>query len=159
MAKEVSARVVFQEKMRFIGRASGEQAIVIDYPPPAGDDAGIRGGLELLLMSLAACTGQGTAFILRQMRQPVTGITVEARGQRRDEHPTILTDIELKFTFTGNGLEPAAVQRAIGMAENQYCPVWAMLKGGPTRITAAVEIVEAAEVAESAVPAGVEQPA
>jgi putative redox protein len=142
VAKEVSARVVFQEKMRFIGRASGEQAIVIDYPPPAGDDAGIRGGLELLLMSLAACTGQGTAFILRQMRQPVTGITVEARGQRRDEHPTILTDIELKFTFTGGGLDPAAVQRAVGLAENQYCPVWAMLKGGSTRITAIVEIVE-----------------
>jgi uncharacterized OsmC-like protein len=139
VANELSARVVLQEKMRFLGQASGEQSVVIDYPPPLGDDAGLRGGLELLLMSLAACAGQTTVSLLRRMHQPVEGCVVEARGQRRDEHPTVLTDIQLTFTFRGPGLDPAAIQRAISMGEAQYCPVWAMLKGG-TRITTAVEI-------------------
>jgi putative redox protein len=141
MAGELSAHVVYQEKMRFIGQASGEQRVVIDYPPPLGDDTGIRGGLELLLMSLAACSGQVIVPILRQMRQPVDGLTVEARGQRRDEHPTVLTGIQLRFTFRGRGLDRAAVVRAIDLADTKYCPVWAMLKAG-TPITATVEIVE-----------------
>ena len=153
MARELSARAEWQGKMCFVGQGSGEQSVVIDYPQPAGDDTGIRGGLELLLMSLAACTGQGTAWILRQMRQPVVGITVEAHGQRRAEHPTILTDIELRFTFRGQGLDRAAIDKAIYLADTQYCPVWAMLKGGTTRITTAVEIVE------SESPATAEQPA
>ena len=140
MASELTARVELQEKVRFLGRASGDQSVVVDYPPPLGDDAGIRGGLELLLMSLAACAGQTIVPLLRRMRQPVAGCTVEARGQRRDEHPTVLTDIQLKFTFRGQGLDPAAIQRAIELGEAQYCPVWAMLKGG-TRIKAAFEVV------------------
>ena len=151
MTKQLSARVVLQDKMRFVGQASGEQRIAIDYPPPIGDGDGdgILGGLELLLMSLAACTGQGTTWILPQMRQPVTGVTVEARGQRRDEHPIVLTDIELRFTFRGQRLDLAAVHRAISMAESKYCPVWAMLKG-ETNITSSVEIVETTEITGTA---------
>ena len=140
MARPVAARVVLQDKVRFLGQGSGEQRVVIDYPPPLGDDAGIRGGLELLLMSLAACAGQTVVWLLRRAEQPVQGCTVEGRGERRDEHPTVLTAIELRFTFEGSGLEPAAVERAIGLGETQFCPVWAMLKGA-TQITRSFEIV------------------
>ena len=134
MARPLAARVVLQEKVRFLGQGSGEQRVVIDYPPPLGDDGGIRGGLELLLMSLAACAGQTVVWLLRRAGQPVQGCTVEARGERRDEHPTVLTAIELRFAFEGFGLDPVAVERAIGLGERQFCPVWAMLKGS-TRIT------------------------
>ncbi len=141
MASELSAHVVLQEKVRFLAQASGDQQVVVDYPPPLGDDTGIRGGLELLLMGLAACAGQTIVPLLRRMRQPVEGCAVEARGLRREEHPTVLTDIELRFTFRGPGLDPEAVQRAIALGESQYCPVWNMLKGS-TRITSEFQIVE-----------------
>ncbi len=140
MPSELSARVDLQEKMRFVGRASGEQSVVVDYPPPLGDDAGLRGGLELLLMATAACAGQTVVPLLRRMHQPVEGCSVEARGRRRDEHPTVVTDIHLAFTFRGAALDESAVARAIELAENQFCPVWAMLKGG-TRITSSFQIV------------------
>jgi len=141
MPSELSARVAFQEKMRFLGSGSGTQSIVIDYPPPLGEDTGLRGGLEVLLMALAACAGQTVVPLLNRMRQPVEGCTIEAVGKRRDEHPTVLTEIHVKFTVRGNGLDRATVDRAIELAESKYCPVWAMLKGG-TRITRSVEIVE-----------------
>jgi putative redox protein len=144
MPGELSARVVLQEKVRFLGSGSGDQSIVIDYPPPLGDDSGLRGGLELLLMALAACAGQTVVPLLRRMRQPIETCTVEARGTRRDEHPTLLTDIHLTFGLRGQCLDAATVERAIDLAEQQYCPVWAMLKGG-TRITRSVEIVETGE--------------
>ena len=133
------ASVELEEKVRFIGRASGDQAVVIDYPPPLGDDAGLRGGLELLLMAFAACAGQTVVPILRRLNQRVLGCRVEARGERRDEHPTVVTDVHLEFTFSGAALDAAAVERAISIAEKQICPVWAMLKGS-TRITSSYRI-------------------
>ena len=36
----------------------------------------------------------------------------------------------------GAGVEPAAVEKALAISEEQVCPVWAMLKGGtPTAST------------------------
>ena len=90
-------------------------------------------------MALAACAGQTVVPILRRMHQPIEGCTVEASGQRRDEHPTLLTDIHLTFTLRGPALDPTVVARAISLAETEYCPVWAMLEGG-TRITSCFEI-------------------
>ena len=75
------------------------------------------------------------------MKQPFTGLTVEARGQRRDEHPTVLTEIAVEFVITGAGTDPGKVAQALKMAEEQLCPVWAMLKGG-TPITATFRIIE-----------------
>lgn len=141
MPSELSARVVLQEKVRFVASASGDQSIVVDYLPPLGDDAGVRGGLELLLMAVAACAGQTVVPLLRRMRLGVEGCTVEARGVRRDEHPTLLTDIHLAFTLRGCGIQATDVRRAIDLAEQQYCPVWAMLKGA-TRITTSIDVVE-----------------
>ncbi len=141
MATELSARVELQEKVRFVGYGHGEQGVVIDYPPPLGDDTGLRGGLQLLLMALAACMGQTVLPILRKMQQPVTGCTVEAHGLRREEHPTILTQIRVVFTLRGTGLQLAAVQRAVGLGGSQYCPVHAMLRES-TPITTEIRLVE-----------------
>lgn len=73
------------------------------------------------------------------MQQPLRGLEVHARGLRRDEHPTVFTEIALEFVLHGAGLDPTAVTRALSVAENQLCPVWAMLKAG-TPITAAFSI-------------------
>ena len=65
---------------------------------------------------------------------------LDARGLRRDEHPTVITEIALEFTVHGAGVEPAAVEKALAISEEQVCPVWAMLKDG-TPITATYCVV------------------
>ena len=67
---------------------------------------------------------------------------IEARGKRREEHPTVLREISLDFVITGADTDPDRVTQALKIAEEQLCPVWAMLKGG-TPITTAFHIVEA----------------
>jgi len=94
----------------------------------------------MLLSSLAVCAGSTLALLLDRMRQPFTGLAVEARGKRRDEHPTVLTEIAVEFVITGAGTDPDKVTQALKMAEEQICPVWAMLKGG-TPITTSFRIV------------------
>jgi putative redox protein len=130
MPTELSVHAVHRGGMR-IDAAAGEHALEMDYPMPGGDGAcaGLT-PLQVLLASLAGCSGNTLALVLGRMQQPVEAIEVDARGRRRDEHPTVLTDIALEFVVRGKGVEPAAVGRALTMAEEQLCPVWAMLKPG-----------------------------
>jgi putative redox protein len=118
--------------------------VTMDYPMPGAESDELAGltPLRMLLASLAACSGNSLAVLLRKMRQPVGEVEVDARGVRRDEHPTVITEIALEFTVHGVGVERAAVEKALAISEEQVCPVWAMLKGG-TPITSSYRIVEA----------------
>ncbi len=119
----------------------GEHSVTMDYPLP-GDEAAPAGltPLRTLLASLAACGGSTVAHLLRKMRQPLEGLEVEATASRRDEHPTVYTSIAMEFIVHGGDVEPAAVEKALGIADEQLCPVWAMLKDGTT-ITTSYRIV------------------
>jgi putative redox protein len=79
--------------------------------------------------------------LLRKLKQPAQGVDVNVRAVRRDQHPTLLTEIAMEFVVRGTGLDPDAVARALAQSEDQICPVWAMLKGG-TRITSSLRIVD-----------------
>jgi putative redox protein len=140
MPNELSAKVILQENVRFTGQVRSEPPVVIDYAAPSGDGAGLM-PLELLLLSLAGCSGQTVIGLLHMMEQPVQGLEVEACGQRQDEHPTIFTSIGLEFVVHGADIDPALVARAIALSEERYSPIWAMLKVGTT-ITSSFRLVE-----------------
>lgn len=139
MPSELSVHAVQKGPMEFaIG--DGQQEVTIDYPLP-GSNGDLKGmtPLRLLLASLAGCSGSSVAALLRRDAQPVTGVEVTARGQRRDEHPTVITSIELEFVVHGD-VDPARVEHALKLSEAQICPVWAMLKVG-TPITRSYNVV------------------
>jgi len=135
---QLEATMVLQNGMHFRGSAGSGHAISTDYPMGSPTSAGST-PLELLLMSLAACSGGSMAVLLRKAKQQVGGIEVRATGKRRDEHPTCLTDISLEFVLRGERIDPSAVQQAMTLSEQHLCPVWAMLKGS-TRIEASFRI-------------------
>jgi putative redox protein len=120
----------------------GEHAIVMDYPGPGaqGDLVGLT-PLKVLLASLAGCSGNSVAALLRKMHQPVDAVEVDVRATRRDEHPSVYTAIALDFTVRGSGVDHAAVEKALALSEVSICPVWAMLRDG-TPITASCGVVE-----------------
>ncbi|HTZ20772.1 MAG TPA: OsmC family protein [Opitutaceae bacterium] len=138
MPTELSVHATQEEGMRFSMTARGH-TVITDYllqPDAAG--AGMR-SLELLLASLASCAGGSMVVLLRKLQQPAQRVEVNVRASRRDEHPTLLTDIAMEFVVHGTGLDPKTVARALTLSEEQICPVWAMLKGG-TRITSSLRI-------------------
>ncbi len=139
MPRELRVRAVHQGGMHFLAD-TGEHSVRLDYPLQPGATAGPT-PLEMLLASLAACAGGTLAMLLRRAEAAPTGLEVEARGIRRDEHPTVLTDIDLEFVVRGPGQDPEVVARSLRMAEEQLCPVWAMLKPGTT-IRSSFRIVE-----------------
>ncbi len=128
MGEQLQASVkLINDKVQFSGQAGSNPAIQIDYVPPLGDGDGYT-PLELVLVSLSACSGSTVASLLRRMGKTVCGLQVTARGVRRDAHPTGFESIVLEFTLdSGDALE-ADLGKAIQLSEQTYCPVWAMLK-------------------------------
>lgn len=84
--------------------------------------------MEMLLISLAGCTGLDVSSILVKMRQPLKEMKMRVRGLRREEHPRIYTQIEVEYLFVGAGLDPKAIEQAIALSEERYCSVSGMLR-------------------------------
>ncbi|HNX50241.1 MAG TPA: OsmC family protein [Thermoanaerobaculaceae bacterium] len=123
---EYMAEAVQEDGMRFVV-STGPHSLTTDYPlDPHASGAGPR-PLQLLLGSLASCAGGSLIALLRRAGQPIEGLRVKARGQRRAEHPTVFTEIALEFVVRGS-VDPAVVAGAIEQSEAHICPVWAMLK-------------------------------
>jgi putative redox protein len=135
---ELRIHAVHEDGLR-VRATNGPYTITTDYPITPNDLPAGFTPMELLLASLAACTGSVVASLLARLHQPVVAVEVDARGQRRDEHPTVFTAISLEFVVRGQGVEPAAVEKAIAHAD-RLCPVWAMLKPA-TRMTTSYSIV------------------
>jgi putative redox protein len=128
MAEQLEVTVnLTNQKVQFTGVLRSNPAITCDYNPPLGDGQGYT-GLELLLMSLAACSGTTIVALLRKMAKNISGFQVNAKGIRRDVHPTSFQKIFLEFILNSKDTGDSDLQKSIQLAEETYCPVWAMLK-------------------------------
>ncbi len=140
MASEMIVRAHHQGGLRVLAETEAH-AVQTDYPLQPGQETEGMTSLQLLLAALATCSANGLRLILgRRMNLTVTDLEVEARAQRREEHPTVLTQITLAFRVRGVNLDEGPVKQALQVAETQLCPVWAMLRGG-TPIHTTLEIV------------------
>ncbi len=135
MAEQLEVTMALtNQKIQFTGVSRSNPAITMDYFPPLGDGAGYT-GLELLLMSLSGCSATAIVHLLRKMRKDVAGFHIHATGIRQEQLPTAFKTIILEFSLTSQDAEPADLQKAIQLAEETYCPVWAMIKNNVEVIT------------------------
>ncbi len=115
--------------------------VTVDAPTEDGEPFdGFKPG-ELLLTSLAACSGIDVVGILRKQRQQVTGIDVRITGVQKPDPPWTWEEADLHYVVRGRGLNRASVERAIHLSESKYCSVGASV-GAVTEIKSTLEIVE-----------------
>ena len=124
--------------LRFRATAGSGQSTVVDSGPGMVAPSPI----EMLLISLASCHAMDVIGILRKKRQRVTAYVVEARGERRAEHPRAFTRIELVHRVTGHGVSLQAVEDAARLSETKYCSVHHSL-------SPAIEMLSRCEVVEA----------
>ncbi len=86
------------------------------------------GPVDVLVMSLAACTGVDVVDILEKRRTPVESFTVDGMGERFDGIPARLTRVLLTYRIQGATVEREHAERAIDLAINKYCSVRDSLK-------------------------------
>jgi len=122
------------QKLGYTGVLRSLPPIAMDYIPPLGDGQGYM-PLELLLMSLGTCSGATVGHLLKIMGKSVTGIKVNVKGTRRAQHPLSFQKILLEFFVHSADVKDADMQKAIKLAEESICPVWAMVKGNVEVVT------------------------
>ncbi len=124
----MKAKVIWQGDMTFTGNADTGLTVPLDAATAVGGhDAGFR-PTELIAVGLVGCTGMDVISILQKKRQQVTGFEVIAHIQRADEHPKVFTKILIEYIVTGKDIDPVAVERAVKLSEERYCPSIAMLR-------------------------------
>ncbi len=127
------------QRLGYTAALRSHPPIPIDYIPPLGDGQGYT-PLEMLLVSLGACSGGTIGLLLRKMGKTISSIKVNVKGTRREQHPTSFQKIHLAFTVTSADTKDADVQKSLKLAEDSVCPVWAMVKGN-AEITSEYKIV------------------
>jgi len=137
----MEAKVIWNGDMSFTGSADTGFTLSLDSSTAVGGhDQGFR-PTELIAIGLVGCTGMDVISILKKKRQDVTGFEVKANIKRAMDHPKVFTHIEIEYIVKGNNIDPAAVERAVQLSEDRYCPSIAMLRKA-AEITNRITIIQ-----------------
>jgi len=137
----MKCRVKWLDHMTFVGESGSGHAVVMDGAPEhGGRDLGIR-PMEMLLLGVGGCTAFDVVSILKKSRQAIVDCEVEVDSDRAQEVPKVFTRIHIHFIVSGNGLDPAKVEKAVNLSAEKYCSASIML-GKMAEITHDFEIVE-----------------
>ena len=96
---------------------------------------------DLLPLSLAGCTSYDVIAILEKQRQEVADLSVSVESTRDPEPPWAFRKIHVHYKISGCRLQADRVSRAIELAEQKYCGVYATLKD-VVEISSDFEIIE-----------------
>ncbi|MBL8792005.1 MAG: OsmC family protein [Rhizobiales bacterium] len=117
----MKAKVTWINGRAFLGESGSGHGIVMDGAPEAGGrNIGVR-PMEMMLLGLGGCTAFDVVMILEKAREKITGCEIELEGDRAGEDPKVFTKVKMIYTFKGQGLKPAMVERAVKLSSEKYC--------------------------------------
>lgn len=138
----MEARIKWIENAVFTVEAGSGHAIVVDGPPDIGGrNLGPR-PMELMLMSVGACSAVDVVHILKKGRHAVADVQVEVKGERAETEPKVFTKIHLHFIVSGKGLTANQVERAVKLSAEKYCSASIMLGRAGAAVTHDFELRE-----------------
>ena len=108
--------------MLFDANVSGHHVIMDALPLVGGEDKGAR-PKELMLASLAGCSGMDVVSILKKMRVEFTAFNIRVEADVTDEHPKHYTRMHIIYEFTGNNLQMDQLKKAVELSQDRYCGV------------------------------------
>jgi putative redox protein len=116
------ASVRWVDNQQFLGTGRSGHAVLFD-----SESKTAAGPMEMVLLSLGACTATDIVIILEKKRQPLESLEVVCSGERAADPPRVWTKIDVVFKVRG-AVDPAALEHAIALTEEKYCSVAAMLR-------------------------------
>jgi putative redox protein len=125
---EMDVKVTWEKRLSFEGTAEG------GFVVPLGSSTDFGGGedgfrpMQLLLIGLAGCTAMDVISILQKKKQDITGFEVHVHADQAQEHPKVFTKASIEYIVVGNNVEQTAVERAVQLSEEKYCPAQAMFR-------------------------------
>lgn len=113
--------------MQFEANVSGHSIMMDALQAVGGEDKGAR-PKELMLASLAGCTGMDVVSILKKMRVQFEGLEIIVEGDVTEEHPKHYQRMHIIYVFKGKDLPPDQLKKAIELSQDRYCGVSAVYK-------------------------------
>ena len=108
--------------MLFDANVSGHHVMMDAVPAVGGEDKGSR-PKELMLASLAGCSGMDVVSILKKMRVPITGLEIRVEAEVTEEHPKHYDKMHVIYAFTGQDLQLEQLTKAVELSQDRYCGV------------------------------------
>jgi putative redox protein len=111
--------------LEFDGSARGDTHVSL----ASGLDVGVAGfrPMELMGVSLAGCTAMDVISILQKKKQDVVDFEVQVHSRSAQEHPHVWEWVQIEYVVTGRDIDPKAVERALQLSSEKYCPAQNML--------------------------------
>lgn len=113
--------------MHFQGEGSTKVVSNMDASINAGGTGHGTSPMELLLMSIAGCSGMDIISILEKMQVKIYRFETTVEGERGNDHPRVFKDIEVVYKFWGKALREDEIQRAVQLSMGKYCSVANMI--------------------------------
>ena len=114
-------------EMKFDAVVSGHHVVMDALPEVGGNNSGPR-PKELMLASLAGCTGMDVVSILKKMRVELESFNVVVEADVTDEHPKHYTRMHLIYEFKGKELDLEKLNKAVELSQDKYCGVSAVYR-------------------------------
>ena len=129
-----TVNLAWVSERRFLMHDHNGFSIVMDHP------TGVSAS-DLLPLSLIGCSSYDVIAIMEKQRQKIKDLAVTAESTRDPDPPWIFRKIHIHYTVSGQELDQNKVARAILLAEEKYCAVFATLQSA-VEITSDFEIIE-----------------
>jgi putative redox protein len=123
----MEAKVVWKQKMSFDGTADTGFVVPLGASEAVGGDCDGFRPVELLAVGLAGCTAMDVISILQKKKQAVDSFEVRVHADRAEQHPKVFTHILMEYILAGDNIDREAVERAVELSTEKYCPAHAML--------------------------------
>jgi putative redox protein len=65
--------------------------------------------------------------ILRKKQQVVDAFEVRVEAESAPDHPKVFTRMVVEYRLRGKAIDPHAVDRAVALSRDKYCPAQGML--------------------------------
>ena len=114
-------------EMKFDAMVSGHHVVMDALPAVGGNDSGPR-PKELMLASLAGCTGMDVVSILKKMRVEFDSFNIVVEADVTEEHPKHYTGMHLVYEFKGKNLDLEKLNKAVELSQDKYCGVSAVYR-------------------------------
>jgi putative redox protein len=110
------------------GKDDSSHEVGIDTKKEYGGHDSAPTPMSFLLLSLGSCTLMDVISLLDKMRVDYEDIKVQVSGERRDEHPKVFKNIQIKYIIYGKNPDKAKIKKAIDLSAKKYCSIHAMLE-------------------------------
>jgi putative redox protein len=128
------------EKMQFDSNIGGHHIILDAAPEVGGEDKGPR-PKELMLASLAGCTGMDVISILNKMKVNVENFSIDIEAEVTEEHPKHYTSMHIIYKFKGKDLDYDKLKKAVDLSQDKYCGVSAVYRKA-MQLTYEIQIIK-----------------